>query len=115
MRRSRRSVSAPAPRPSNKLRFAAMRRIKTLSLLLAPAVAMLVYAPSALAITHGGEGIYGPTDDKIITTWMFGLLIFFTALITLFSMIQSRMDKRKYARVAAEKARQSSDRWKGGW
>ena len=92
-----------------------MRRIKTLSLLLAPVVAMLVYAPSTLAATHGGEGIYGPTDDKIITTWMFGLLIFFTALITIFSMIQSRLDKRKYARVAAEKARQSSDRWKGGW
>ena len=92
-----------------------MRRIKTLSLLLAPAVAMLVYAPSALAITHGGEGIYGPTDDKIITTWMFGLLIFFTLLITVFSMIYSRMEKRKYARVAAEKARGTSDRWKGGW
>jgi hypothetical protein len=92
-----------------------MRRIKTLSLLLVPVVAMLVYAPSALATTHGGEGIYGPTDDKIITTWMFGLLLFFPLVILVFSKIQSRLDKRKYARVAAEKARESSDRWKGGW
>jgi hypothetical protein len=92
-----------------------MRRIRTLSLLAAPLVMMLVFTPVALAHTEAGEGIYGPTNDKIITSWMLGLLIFFPLLITVLSMIQTRLDRRKYARLAAQKARASSDEWKGGW
>lgn len=92
-----------------------MRRIRTLSLLAAPLVTMLVFSPVALAHTEAGEGIYGPTNDKIITTWMLGLMVFFVVIITVFSKIQTRLDKRKYARLAAEKARASSAEWKGGW
>jgi uncharacterized membrane protein len=92
-----------------------MRRIRTLSLLAAPLVTMLVFAPMAFAHTEAGEGIYGPTNDKIVTSWMLGLLLFFPLLITVFSILQSRLDKRKYARLAAQKARTTAQEWKGGW
>ena len=92
-----------------------MRRFKTISLLLATATALLVFAPSALALTHSGQGIYGPTDDKTITTWMLGLLVFFPTVIVVFSLLQSWLDHRKHARFDAAKARESSAEWKGGW
>ena len=46
-------------------------------LLLAIATAVLLAAPAIAA--EGGEGLYGKTDDKVITNFGFGLMIFFTA------------------------------------
>jgi hypothetical protein len=92
-----------------------MRRIKTLSLLFAPTVALLAFAPSALAVTHAGEGLYGPTDDKVITSWMLGLMVFFIGIIIVFSLIQGWLDHRKHQRLDAAKARATAPEWKGGW
>ena len=77
--------------------------------------AMLVAAPNALAVTHGGQGILGPTNALEITEVMFFLLLFFPALIVLFSFIQSRLDHRKHARMDAAKRRTTAEEWKGGW
>jgi hypothetical protein len=46
---------------------------------------------------------------------MFLVILFFPAIITLFSVIQWRLDKRKHARVDAAKRRAASEDWRGGW
>ena len=43
----------------------------------------------------GGEGLYGKTDDKVITNFGFGLMIFFTVLVIGLSIGQSLLEKRK--------------------
>ena len=90
-------------------------RSRILLLLSVALVAMLAFAPSALAVTHGGEGIYGPTNDKQITDAMFIVIAFFPTVIVVFSLIQAWLDHRKHARMDAEKRRASAVEWKGGW
>jgi preprotein translocase subunit SecG len=76
---------------------------------------MLVAAPSAFAITHGGQGIWGGTSAETITYAMFILIGLFPVLIIVFSLIQGWLDHRKHARYDAAKRRASSEEWKGGW
>ena len=64
-------------------------------LLLALAILALA-APAALAAD--GEGIYGRTDDKVITFFCFGVIAFFAILVTVLSLIQGRLDARKERR-----------------
>ena len=52
-----------------------------------------VFAPSALAAD--GVGLWGPTDDKVVTYWGFGVIAFFAALVTVLSLIQIRLESRK--------------------
>lgn len=58
------------------------------------ALALLLAAP-ALGAGDGGEGLYGRTDDKVITNFGFGLMIFFTLLVILLSVLQRALEKRK--------------------
>jgi preprotein translocase subunit SecG len=81
----------------------------------AVALTMLAVCPSASAVTHGGEGIYGPTNDAVITNAMFIVMGFFVVIIIVFSVIQGRLEHRKHARLDAAKRRASSQEWKGGW
>jgi ABC-type sulfate transport system permease component len=91
------------------------RRNRILLLASVVLVALFVVVPSALAVTHDGEGIYGPTDDKQITDAMFIVIAFFPTVIVVFSLIQAWLDHRKHARLDAEKRRASAVEWKGGW
>jgi hypothetical protein len=86
------------------------------TLLLAAAL-LAVTAPLALATesNDGGEGLWGETNDKVITNAGFVLIAFFPLLIFLLSMLQWRLDKRKDARKAAEKARRARADMRGGW
>jgi hypothetical protein len=61
--------------------------------LTAAAIALLVAAPAALAAD--GIGIGGPTDDRKVTYWAFGVMIFFTLLVIVLAMIQIRLESRK--------------------
>ena len=63
------------------------------SSLAALAVSMLLAAPAMAE--KGGEGTYGRTDDKVITNFGFGLMIFFTLLVVTLSVGQHLLDKRK--------------------
>ena len=56
-------------------------------------VGLAVAAPAAFAAD--GVGLWGPTDDKVVTYWGFGCLIFFTVLVTVLSLIQTRLENRK--------------------
>jgi preprotein translocase subunit SecG len=81
----------------------------------AVALTMLTLCPSALAVTHSGEGIYGATNDAVITNAMFIVMAFFVVIIIVFSLIQGRLEHRKHARQDAARHRASSQEWKGGW
>jgi hypothetical protein len=90
-----------------------MRRLSMSLLLLALALA-LVLAPAAQA-SNDGRGFYGPTDDKVVTDAGFILIVFFPTFVFVMSMIQRRLDKRKEARKAAQKAHMGNAQWRGGW
>jgi hypothetical protein len=90
-----------------------MKRLAVL--LAASSLVLLVLAPAALA-HDGGEGWYGPADDKVVTNAGFILIAFFPLFIFVMSMIQWRLDKRKENRKKAHKALAGDERaWRGGW
>lgn len=57
---------------------------------------LLVAAPAALA--ENGVGLAGPTTDKTVTFFCFGVIAFFAALVIILSLIQGRLEKRKERR-----------------
>ena len=92
-----------------------MNRSRIALIVAAVTATMLTICPSALAVTHGGEGVFGPTDDKQITNVMFIVIGFFVTIIIVFSLIQGRLEHRKHMRLDAAKRRQTDEAWKGGW
>ena len=79
-------------RNRERVSFAAMR-------LLAP---ILVFAASlALAAPafagDNGEGLWGETDDRVVTFFSLGVVVFFTLFVIVASTIQGRLEKRKAA------------------
>ena len=72
--------------------------------LLAPAAVLvlsLALAAPAFA-SDNGEGLVGETNDKIITFFSLGVIVFFTVLVIVASTIQGRLEKRKDERKAVE-------------
>jgi hypothetical protein len=63
--------------------------------------AWLVPAATAFA-GDNGEGLWGETDDKIITFFSLGVVIFFTVFVILASWAQAALDRRKEQRKAVE-------------
>jgi len=53
----------------------------------------MALAPAAPAAD--GVGLWGRTDDKVVTYWAFALMIFFVLLVTVLSLIQIRLESRK--------------------
>jgi hypothetical protein len=88
-----------------------MRALRTFSLTLA---VLLLTAPAALA-HDGGEGLWGETNDKVITNAGFILIAFFPLLVFCLSMLQWKLDKRKDARKSDAKARRARADMRGGW
>jgi hypothetical protein len=83
----------------------------------APATVVIALATllvgAAPALAHdGGEGLWGETDDKVVTNAGFLLMIFFVLFVFFMSMLQWRLEKRKDRRKAAAKAAAQSP---GGW
>ncbi len=68
---------------------------------------LLLAAPAMAG--DNGEGLVGATDDKIITFFSLGVVVFFFLVVCTGSYIQSRLEKRKNARKAA--ALKSSVGW----
>jgi hypothetical protein len=57
---------------------------------------MLVAAPAAMA--ENGVGLAGPTTDKTVTFFCFGVIAFFAALVIVMSLIQGKLERRKERR-----------------
>ena len=63
--------------------------------------AWLIPAATAFA-GDNGEGLYGETDDKVVTFFCLGVVIFFTVFVILASWLQAVLDRRKEQRKAVE-------------
>ena len=60
---------------------------------------LLVAAP---AMANAGEGLAGETNDKIVTFFCLGVLLFFVLTVFLGTFIQSRMEAKKDAEKKAK-------------
>jgi heme/copper-type cytochrome/quinol oxidase subunit 2 len=59
-------------------------------------------AGAAPAMAHAGEGWAGELNDKVITFFSLGVMLFFVLVIVVFSAIQGRLEKRKEQKKAAQ-------------
>ena len=75
-------------------------RLRTVIASLSALVVALVVAAPAMA-DGAGEGLAGETNDKIVTFFCLGVVLFFTLLVIVGSLIQGRLEKRKEERKAA--------------
>jgi hypothetical protein len=66
---------------------------RLLSALVLVGALVLAVAPTAMAAD--GVGLYGRTDDKVVTFFAFGVIAFFAILVIVLSMIQIRLENRK--------------------
>jgi hypothetical protein len=57
---------------------------------------LLLVVPAALA--ENGVGLAGPTTDKTVTFFCFGVIAFFAVLVIVLSLLQGRLEKRKEMR-----------------
>jgi hypothetical protein len=63
---------------------------------------MALLALITLIAGDNGEGVVGETDDKIITFFSFGVIVFFIVVVIVGSTIQAGLERRKEQRKAAE-------------
>jgi uncharacterized membrane protein (DUF441 family) len=75
-------------------RFPAVKR--TFAALVSILALMAVVAPAAMA--ENGVGLAGPTTDKTVTFFCFGVIAFFAVLPVILSLIQGKLEKRKERR-----------------
>lgn len=66
-------------------------------------LSLLLAAPLALA--DNGVGLAGPTTDKTVTFFCFGVIAFFAILVIVLSIVQGRLEARK------ERRRQDLERY----
>ena len=74
------------------------RRSQIVAALFVALTMLLVAAPAALA--DNGVGLAGPTTDKTVTFFCFGVIAFFAILVIVMSLIQGRLEKRKEQRYS---------------
>jgi hypothetical protein len=61
---------------------------------------LLLAAPAFAG--DNGEGLLGETDDRIVTFACLGLVVGFALLVTLLTLLQNALEKRKEERKAVE-------------
>jgi hypothetical protein len=61
---------------------------------------LLLAAPAFAG--DNGEGLVGETDDRIITFFCLGLIVAFSVLVALLSVLQNALERRKEQRKAVE-------------
>ena len=83
--------------------------IRNRLMLAACAIATQLFLAAPALAGDYGEGLAGETNDKIITFFALGVLLFFTLVVVLGSVIQNSLQKRKDARMEAHR------RGRHGW
>ena len=75
-------------------------RLRSLIAFAAAAVAAL--ALPAAAVAKAGEGLAGELNDRVITFFSLGVLLFFVFVIVVGTLIQTSMEKKKDAEKKAK-------------
>ena len=73
-------------------------RIRTALLTFALTLAL----PAMAFATADGEGLAGETDDRLVTFFSLGVLLFFVFVVTIGTLIQSALERRKDEKKAAK-------------
>lgn len=64
---------------------------------------VFVLLPATAAWAHdNGEGLLGETNDKVVTFFSLGVIVFFALVVILGTAIQTRLEKRKDAQKALD-------------
>jgi uncharacterized membrane protein YphA (DoxX/SURF4 family) len=85
------------------------RRIRAAAAYLAAFCLFWAIAASAAFAGVDGEGLAGETSDKTVTFFSLGVVIFFVLVITIGTIIQSALERRK------EQAKAARMRQRTGW
>jgi uncharacterized membrane protein YphA (DoxX/SURF4 family) len=85
------------------------RRLRAAAAYLAAFCLFFAIAASSAFAQTDGEGLLGETNDKTVTFFSLGVLIFFVFVVVVGTIIQSALDRRKDEKLAA-RARQRT-----GW
>jgi len=72
-------------------------RLARIAAALCAALAMLLLAAPA-ALADNGVGLAGPTTDKTVTFFCFGVIAFFAILVIVLTLFQERLERRKERR-----------------
>jgi len=67
---------------------------------IASLAAFLLLATPAMA-GNNGEGLAGETDDKLVTFFSLGVIVFFVLVVVLGTVAQSALERRKEEKKAA--------------
>jgi len=51
---------------------------------------------------ENGEGLAGETNDKLVTFFSLGVVVFFVLVVALLSLVQARFERRKADQHAQE-------------
>ena len=78
-----------------------MRNRASITALLTLCASLLAAAP---AMANAGEGLAGETNDKIVTFFCLGVLLFFVLVVVLGTLVQSRLEAKKDAEKRAKLA-----------
>ena len=72
-----------------------MTRTRAARLVLTAALALAALMASAPVAIADGVGLYGRTDDRVVTYFGFAVIAFFTILVIVLSLIQIRLEGRR--------------------
>jgi hypothetical protein len=75
-------------------------RLRTAAAAISVTAASLALAAPAFAAKNG-EGLAGETNDKVVTFFCLGVLLFFVFFVIVASVIQGRLERRKDEKKAA--------------
>ncbi len=96
MRLPKQGLKTPGPWYRFRVVTKLARHQRVAAALVAALTSLLVLVPAAMA--ENGVGLAGPTTDKTITFFCFGVIGFFALLVIVLSLIQGRLEKRKEMR-----------------
>jgi uncharacterized membrane protein YphA (DoxX/SURF4 family) len=85
------------------------RRLRAVAAYLAAFCLFFAFAAASAFAQTDGEGLLGETDDKMVTFISLGVLLFFVFVITIGTIIQSSLDRRK------DEKNQARMRQRTGW